>query len=295
VVGYDGSRGADAAAAFGLWLSGRLPCAVRLAHVCPAAEPAPAPDLLVGAADQTVAYTAEWQRRLQNLRVYAPPGADISAQLLHGGAAGALIDFASQTAADLILVGSHGIGPLRGALLGSVSSQLLSHAPCSVMIFRENGALEPASHARSVVVGIDGSPASRRALEFAATIAVALAAELVLLHAYDPHAPFVTEPSRALREMSRAHARAIVAEARAGLAAPLDVVGEEIVEGHPRDELIAACERHVPAVLVVGSRGLGGFKDLLLGSTSRWVANCAPCPVVVTRPAEHAIRTEVAP
>ena len=129
-----GSPGADAAAAFGLWLSGRLHCAIWLAHVCPAAEPAPAPDLLADAADQTVAYAAEWQRRLQNLRGYAPPGADVDAQLLHGSAAGAL---------------SH-LGP--------------SSSCCT----------------RTT-----------------------------------PHAPFVTEPTRSLREASRAHADTLVARRRA--------------------------------------------------------------------------------
>jgi nucleotide-binding universal stress UspA family protein len=58
---------------------------------------------------------------------------------------------------------------------------------------------------------------------------------------------------------------------------------EELVEGRAREQLVAASERHGPAVIVVGRRGVGGLKDLLLGSTSRGVVNTAPCPVVVVR------------
>jgi nucleotide-binding universal stress UspA family protein len=47
---------------------------------------------------------------------------------------------------------------------------------------------------------------------------------------------------------------------------------------------VAAGERHAPALLVVGARGLGAAKSLLLGSTSRWVANYVRCSVLVVRP-----------
>jgi nucleotide-binding universal stress UspA family protein len=166
--------------------------------------------------------------------------------------------------------------------MGSVSSQALSHAPCSVMLFPEGGS-QPAAHARTVVVGVDGSPSSRHALELASR-AVPLAAALVLVHAYDEHVPYVSEPTEATRAEFRRHASAIVHQARATGTAPLDVVQEEVVPGSAWRALVEACERHAPALLVVGSRGLGGFKELVLGSTSRWVANCAPCPVLVARP-----------
>lgn len=283
VVGYDGSDGANAAAAFGLWLAGKSGCEATIVHAGPTPESVPSGDLLPAAAEQIVAYEREWQWRLGNLREYAADDAAVECRVVRGSPAGALIAAAVDTGADLILTGSHGIGHIRGALLGSVSSQVLAHAPCSVMVFPEDGISDPASRARTIVVGVDGSPSSHEALAVAQTLAAPLAATLVLLHAYDPHIPFAVITTEGMRNELRRHGRKLLDVARDTVTAPVDIVEESLVEGHARDELVAACERRTPALLVVGSRGLGGFKELLLGSTSRWTANHAPCPVLIAR------------
>ena len=151
------------------------------------------------------------------------------------------------------------------------------------MVFPDDGTTAPASHARTIVVGIDGSPSSHEALAVAQTLASPLGASLVLLHAYDPHIPFAAITTEGMRTELRRHGRKVLDAARATLTAPADNVEEALVEGHARDELLAACERRAPALLAVGSRGLGGFKELLLGSTSHWAANHAPCPVLIAR------------
>lgn len=284
LVGYDGSDGANAAAGFALWLAGKTGCEATLVHVGPVLEAAPSAALLPGAAEHVVDYERDWQGRLENVREYAAADAVVQSRVVHGSPAGALIAAAVDSGADMILTGSHGLGRVRGALLGSVSSQVLAHAPCSVMVFRDDSRSAPAAHARTVVVGMDGSASSRRALELAQALAAPLGAALVLVHAYDPHVPFVSEPTGAMRDELRRHAAAVLHEARQTVAAPLEVIEEAVAEGRAREQLVAACERHAPALLVVGSRGLGGFKTLLLGSTSRWAVHHAPCPVLVARP-----------
>lgn len=283
VVAYDGSDGADAAAAFGLWLAGKAGSAVTVVHASPAPEAAPSAGLLPGAAEQVVADEREWRRRMRNLREYAGPHAVVETRVVRGQPAGAIIAAAIEHRADAVLMGSHGSGPMRGALLGSASSQVLAHAPCAVMLFREHAATEPASHVRSVVVGVDGSPSSARALEIAQALAAPLGATVVLVHAYDPHVPFAVMTTEGMRDLVRQHGREVLATVRETVDAPSPSVEDELVEGRAGDALVAACERHAPAILAVGSRGRGGFKELLLGSTSHEVANNAPCPVLVAR------------
>jgi nucleotide-binding universal stress UspA family protein len=282
LVGYDGSDGANAAAAFGLWLAATAGCRTTLAHVIPEADALSSADLMAAFAERTVSEELEWRTRLETLGGYAEHAA-VDCRVVSGTPAGALIATATEIGADIVLVGSHGAGRVHGALMGSVSAQLLSHATCPVMLFRDDPPNPPAAQARTVVVGIDGSPASRHALEVAQALAVPLGAALVLLHAYDDHVPYLAEPTEGMRAEMRRHASVIVHQARATVTAPLDVVREEVVAEPSRRALVEACERHAPALLVVGSRGLGGFKELLLGGTSRWVADCAPCPVLVAR------------
>lgn len=284
LVAYDGTDGADAAASFALWLAGKGAGRVTLVHACPAIESAPTADVARVSGECRLAYDLEWRRRLEALRDYAPEDADVDVALVHGTIAGALIAAARETGADVLFTGSHGTSRMRGALLGSISSQLLSHATCSVMVFRDQSDSPPAAHARTVLVGVDGSPSSREALAFGQALAVPLGAALVLLHVADPQTAFPMKPGREFRAALLRHGRSMIHEARSTVAAPLDLVEEELVEGVAREQLVAACERHSPAILVVGSRGMGGFSELLLGSTSRWVADHAPCPVLVTRP-----------
>jgi nucleotide-binding universal stress UspA family protein len=262
LVGYDGSDAAGAAAAFALWLAAKAHAEATLLHVAPnlahsahAAHTAP-PEALMAAAAARLDDDMEWRERLDALRSYAAAGAPVECEVVRGRPAAALLDWARRTEADMLMVGSTGIGAVRGAFLGSVSSQVVEHAPCSVMVFREGHAASPA-HIRSVVVGADGSPGSEDAVAVAEQLAVPLGATLVRVTARPPRAPSAP-PAPAL-------------------------AAGEVVEGRPREVLVDACERHAPAVLVVGSRGRGGFTGLLLGGTSRWTLNHAPCPVVVAR------------
>ena len=283
VVAYDGSDGANAAAAFGLWLAGTAGSVVMIVHASPPPEAAPSAGLLPGAAEQVVADEREWRWRVRNLCEYAGPHAVVETRVVRGQPAGAIIAAAIEHRADAVLMGSHGSGPIRGALLGSASSQVLAHAPCSVMLFPEKTREGPATHARSIVVGVDGSRSSTRAIELAQALAAPLGATVVLVHACNPHVPLAVMTTEGMRDLERRHGREVLASAREAVEAAPPGLEEELVEGRAGDALVAACERHAPAILAVGSRGRGGFKELLLGSTSHEVANHARCPVLVAR------------
>jgi nucleotide-binding universal stress UspA family protein len=140
----------------------------------------------------------------------------------------------------------------------------------------------------TIVVGIDGSPQSLAALRFAAAQARARGATLHLVHAWSvPYAPIATAPFvvvGGLPELERAvgeHAAHVLDEALEAVGVGDVPVEKEVAQGDAAHALIEAAKG--AEMLVVGSRGRGGFAGLLLGSVSQACVHHAPCPVVVIR------------
>jgi nucleotide-binding universal stress UspA family protein len=86
---------------------------------------------------------------------------------------------------------------------------------------------------------------------------------------------------------AREQGQRILDEARASVAAPLEAVAVDLREGRATPELVAMCNELRPVLTVVGSRGLHGFKGLLLGSTARHLVNHAPCPILIVKTATN--------
>jgi nucleotide-binding universal stress UspA family protein len=140
---------------------------------------------------------------------------------------------------------------------------------------------------QNVVVGVDGSEGSRRALAWAADEAREHQARLTVLSAWTPPPAAVGPGYGSLRGYSDADFGAVAEHqltetVEAVLAEGPDLVVERVViEGHPAQQLIEASS--AADLLVVGCRGHGGFAGMLLGSVSQHVAAHADCPVVVVR------------
>lgn len=176
--------------------------------------------------------------------------------------------------AELLVMGTRGVGALsRVVHLGSVSSSVLHHATGPVAIIPEAPKAGIATTSR-VAVGVDGSEASLRALAWAVSQARHRGATLVPL-AVQAKADAATEGAARRDLLAAADA------AGAGGREPV-TVEPAIRVGHAAHELIAAAAD--ADLLVIGSRGRGGFASLLLGSTSSQVAGHAARPVVVVRP-----------
>jgi nucleotide-binding universal stress UspA family protein len=138
-----------------------------------------------------------------------------------------------------------------------------------------------------IIVGIDGSGHSRRALEWAVSEAARRQAPLTVLTVYRAVVGYLGEPVQyvgdaELTERARQEAQKEtddVLDEFAGSQKPSVTV--RAVTGLPAEELLAAAAD--ADLLVVGARGAGGFKRLLLGSVSTQVTHHAHCPVVVVR------------
>jgi nucleotide-binding universal stress UspA family protein len=193
-------------------------------------------------------------------------------------AARAILEAAAD--ADLLVVGARGLGGFRGLLLGSVSRQCLHEAKIPVAVIRADTleALAPL-----VIVGVDGSKASDRALSWAADEARAREATLEVIHAWQPPYlggyPFVqaTIDFGAFED----DARKVMADAiaRADLTGLEDRVQQTIVCAGPSSALLEASARS--QLVVVGARGIGRVERFLIGSVSDQVAQHATAPVVV--------------
>jgi nucleotide-binding universal stress UspA family protein len=188
--------------------------------------------------------------------------------------------------AELLVVGSRGLGGFKGLLLGSVSEQCLHHAPCPVAVVRDvtSDAERPSNQPERIVVGIDGSDASQRGLRWALDEARIRQAAIDAVYAW--RSPIVGVGPGAVPLDSgpiEAEARslldaAIEAEDTSGLQQPVQRV---VLSGSPSDVVLQTAKE--ADLVVLGSRGVGGFTALLLGSVSHQVARHAPCPVVVVK------------
>ncbi|MGV9454356.1 universal stress protein [Streptomyces sp. NPDC003635] len=216
----------------------------------------------------------------------AAPEVDVSHVVLTGEPLTVLE--AQSRAAELVVVGSRGMGGFVGLLVGSTAVHLAAHGRCPVLVVHER------RHADGpVVLGVDGSAAGEKAVDFAFAEAALRDAPLVALHAWttwnapmpapqDPSQPFVNPPGALAEEEER-----LLSEALAGRKEryPGVVVEHRVVHGSTREALIQASRS--AQLLVVGARGRGGFTGLLLGSVSQALLHHAHCPVAVVRGADQ--------
>jgi len=198
--------------------------------------------------------------------------------LLVAGSPAAVLCERSHDAA-MVVIGARGLGGVAGLRLGSVSSQVAAHAGGRVVVVR--GHWRPAAGfvPGPIVVGANGSPPSRDALDFAFEEATLREAPVLAVCAL-ADAPGSLGGADKRREQFE------------------DVIGRweknhrevavlrRLSHGGARDALLTAA--HDAQLLVVGSRGRGGIQGMALGSVSLAILHHASCPVGVARPAPPA-------
>lgn len=190
--------------------------------------------------------------------------------------------------AGMLVMGSRGLGGLSGLVMGSVSAAVVSHAECPVVVVRKDNDVTETNKYGPIVVGVDGSEVSRKAIEIAFREAQARQAPLRAVHAWSDaqfHTSYVSvvEAQSQMDQLIEDHERLLTSELAPLMEKYPEVEVEEIVERErPIYSLKEAAEG--AQLLVLGSHGRGGFKGMLLGSTSRALLQYAPCPMMVVRP-----------
>lgn len=212
----------------------------------------------------------------------AAPEVDVSHAVVNGEPLTVLE--AQSRAAELVVVGSRGMGGFVGLLVGSTAVHLAAYGRCPVLVVRD----QP-NAAGPIVLGVDGSPAGERAVDFAFAEAALRKTGLVALHAWttwnaplpppqEASTPYANPPGALAQEEER-----LLSEALAGRREryPEVAVEHRAVHGRTRETLIEASRS--AQLVVVGARGRGGFAGLLLGSVSQALLHHAHCPVTVVR------------
>lgn len=294
VVGVDGSPGSRAALVHALAMAadrgGELeivtayPEPLAWAGEYPVAVP-DAEELRAEAEARIVAFLADVRRDGGPGEIAGADSVEVRVVALAGPAAPALI--ARSENADVLVVGSRGRGSVKSALLGSVALHCVTHARRPVVVVHPH--LETSAQPPVVVVGVDGSAESRAALAAGIEEAGRLGAEVEVVIAHPVTSYWVDASGAAvpsiddIRAEARRRADELVSEVVAELVArpattPL-TIRTVVTEGPAAQVLVDRARR--AELLVVGTRGRGAFRALLLGSVALYSALHAPCPVMV--------------
>ncbi|GAA1193893.1 universal stress protein [Prauserella alba] len=190
----------------------------------------------------------------------------------------------ASASARLLVLGTSAHRSITGLIVGSTTIALVGHAHSPVVSVRGDVGDTGEPDRRPVVVGVDGSPLSERALGCAFDEASFRSVALVAVHTWSDSDTSAFRETHVDWEPLRDTEERRLAERLAGWRERYPDVPVErvLVKDKPRHELLEWSQR--AQLVVVGSRGRGGFRGLLLGSTSHALIHNAGCPVLVARP-----------
>ncbi len=299
ITPIDGSKHAQMALKLGADLAARFDAQLLLLHVGSADEEGP---LLLKSALK--------QAKDAGVR-------QVDQVLEQGDPADRILARTMDEAADLIVMGSRGVGALDELLMGSVSHKVFHLAPCSCITVNLDTEAPALEAVKTILVPTDGSREADRAVDLASEIAGKYGANLVLFYAMwrGPSLEQLrsTVDVKQLSESTWAQLdpkrHPIAEHTSSAIIAPvvpreaLQEIGEQVLErgrqtalakgvedpkvilhdGDPARSILAAAVRENADLIAMGSRGLGGVAGLLGGSVSYKVSHSAPCSCMIVR------------
>jgi nucleotide-binding universal stress UspA family protein len=285
VVGVDGSAASNAAVIWAAHEATIRNLSVTLLYVVPPTliSSTEAPNDTITQEQEAKAHQVLDRARLIVDEHKGDARPKVRAEVRYAGVLEALVDASRD--AQMIAVGTRGLDEFGSHILGSVGSGLLHHAHCPVAVIHDPGlAGREIREDAPVLLGIDGSPLSEAATALAFDEASRRRVPLVALHAWSDVGvfPILGMDWREYRD----EGDEVLGERLAGWQDiyPDVQVHRRLVCDVPARWLISESES--AQLVVVGSRGRGGFDGLHLGSVSSAVAQSAQTPVIVVRSGE---------
>lgn len=206
--------------------------------------------------------------------------------VVYPSAAGGILQYAVEHDVHLVVIGTHGRRGIRRAVLGSVSEEVVRHAPCPVMTVGRGAKPPEALRGGDLMVPVDFSEHRPRLLAHAREIALMYGMEVTLLHAVElagvpdvyglssgmPKPVELTNRTRTMLETEASDLRAHDLE-----------VSVEVRCGHPAEEVIDATDELDVDLLTIATHGRTGLDRVLMGSVAEKVIRRAPCPVLTVK------------
>jgi nucleotide-binding universal stress UspA family protein len=273
VVGMDSSREALAAVGVAAREAVARGTALKIVHAWPWQDCGPPGEIRDPRAQARV--EGELAQAATEARNSAP-GLIVTAHVVEGTDATVLLHEAET--ADLLVIGHRGLGAFAGLLAGAAGVRLAGHTGCPLMVVRPTG--DPAG---PVVVGIDDPQRSDGLLDTAFRQARRDRRDLVVVHAWQFPTSSAPLPGYGYDEWGTAEVEAVAGELERVRHDHLDVeVRVDVRCGTPGRVLLDVAAS--ASLLILGSRGKGGFRNLVLGSVAMVATRHARCNVMVVPP-----------
>lgn len=276
LIATGGSPWSDAAAAYAIALAAHMQAELRILAVLTVSGVYAMPEVMASSELLMESVEQQGQDMLAQTTVRATDaGVPHVALLKWGNVAETILQTAAEERCDLIVLGSRGLSGFKRLMLGSISNAVAAKAQCPVLIIKPPPA---ALRWRRLLVATGGSPWSDAAVEHAIELARAQQLEVCLLY---------VEPRRSRRIDGllslTSDGKNVLALAEARAAAAGVSYTAKLAQGDVATTILQTATSQQCDVVVLGSRGLTGFKRLMLGSTSNAVAATVPVPVLIVK------------
>jgi len=274
IVPLDGSRLAENALPLARILAGHFNTAIRIVRVVD-------PDELARVADIGKAHEEFTTYAVDRAAAAGIDASNCTADILDGSPAAAILADATKHAAPAIVIASHGRSGFKAAVVGSVADKVVRGSSIPVLVIPGTGGPPPAIS--RILVSLDGSPNSERALPIARGVAASLKAPITLMQAFSIVPPgasgyefYVPETIDATGEGPREYLKGIAQD------------GEDAIvsQGDPATAIVAAANSLDAGLVVMAASGKGLAGRLFLGSTTDRVLHSLHRPLLIVRPPE---------